>query len=297
MAKYVVAGVTGRVGSIVAAELLDRAECVTVIVRDGSRGREWGRRGAVVATGSLEDRRFLARTLREAAGFFTLLPENVAPDDFHGARRRMADAMAGGVQDGGVRHVVMLSAIAAHLPDGNGPAKDLHYCERQLAAHANLLTVLRACYFQDNVAGVIPAAIHAGVYPNFLAAADQPVPMIATGDIGRFAAHALANPPQRSETVDLFGPSYTVRQVADTLGRVLGTDLEVVDIPPAQQSDTLVEAGVPRPLAEAVAEMFAAFNSGLIRPQGDRQLVGAASIEETIKRYVPARTTAVMPAS
>lgn len=288
MAKYVIAGATGRVGSVVAAELLAREEAVTVIVRDEARGLEWARRGAEVAVGALDDRAFVARVVHDAAGFFTLLPENVVPDDFHSARRRMADAIASGVQNGGVTHVVMLSAIAASLPDGNGPAKDLYYCEQQLAIHAKPLTLLRACYFQDNVSSVIPAAVHAGIYPNFLASADAPIPMIATRDIGRFAAHALMNPPQRTEIIDLFGPSYTIRQVSEALGRVLGIDLKVVDVPPARQSDTLVEAGIPRPVADAVAEMFAAFNAGLITPQGDRRLIGATTIEETIKHYVPA---------
>jgi uncharacterized protein YbjT (DUF2867 family) len=297
MANYVVAGATGRVGSVVAAELLARGEPVTVIVRDEARALDWTTRGAEVAVGSLDDRAFVARVVQDATGFFTLLPENVAPDDFHGARRRMADAVAGGVQDGGVPHVVMLSAIAASLPDGNGPAKDLHYCERQLATHAKQLTLLRACYFQDNVSGVIPAAVHAGIYPNFLASADAPIPMIATRDIGHFAAHALLNPPQRIETIDLLGPSYTIRQVAEALGRALGADLAVVDIPPARQSDALVEAGIPRPVADAVAEMFAAFNAGLINPQGDRCLIGATTIEETIKHCVPGGRLAVMPAS
>jgi uncharacterized protein YbjT (DUF2867 family) len=276
---------------------LARHEAVTVIVRDQARGLEWAERGAELAIGSLDDRSFVARVVHDAAGFFTLLPENVAPHDFHGARRRMADAVAGGVQDGGVPHVVMLSAIAASLPDGNGPAKDLHYCERQLAIHAKQVTLLRACYFQENASGVIATALHAGIYPNFLASADAPIPMIATRDIGRFAARALLNPPQRTETIDLFGPSYTIRQVAQVLGRVLGKDLEVVDIPPARQSDALVEAGIPRPVADAVAEMFAAFNAGLITPQGNRRLVGATTIEETIKHYVTSGTMAVVPAS
>jgi uncharacterized protein YbjT (DUF2867 family) len=163
--------------------------------------------------------------------------------------------------------------------------------------HAKQLTLLRACYFQDNASGVIPTARHAGIYPNFLASADAPIPMIATRDIGRFAARALLNPPQRTETIDLFGPSYTIRQVAEVLGRVLGKNLEVVDIPPAQQSDALVEAGLPRPVANAVAEMFAAFNAGLIAPQGDRRLVGATTIEETIKHCVPSGIMPVVPAS
>jgi uncharacterized protein YbjT (DUF2867 family) len=297
MANYVVAGTTGRVGSVVAAELLARHHTVTVIVRNEERGLEWAGRGAEVAVGSLDDRAFVARVVRSAAGFFTLLPENVAPDDFHGSRRHKADAVASGVQDGGVPHVVMLSAVAASLPDGNGPAKDLHYCERQLATRAKQLTLLRASYFQDNVSDVIPAAVQGGIYPNFLASADAPIPMIATVDIGRFAAHALMNPPQRIETIDLFGPSYTIREVAEALGRVLGKHLEVVDIPAARQSDTLVEAGIPRPIADAVAEMFAAFNAGLIKPQGDRCLVGATTIDEVIRRCVPSRTMAVMGAS
>jgi uncharacterized protein YbjT (DUF2867 family) len=297
MANYVVAGATGRVGSIVAAALLARHETVTVIVRDEARGLEWATRGAEVAVGSLDDRAFVSHVVHDAAGFFTLLPENVAPDDFHGARRRMADAVAGAVQEGRVPHVVMLSAIAASLPDGNGPAKDLHYCERQLTMHAKRLTILRACYFQDNVSGIMPAAVHAGIYPNFLASADAPIPMVATCDVGRCAAEALLNPPSRTETIDLFGPSYRIRQVAVALGRALGKALEVVDIPASRQSDTLVDAGIPRPIADAVAEMFAAFNAGLITPQGDRHVVGATTIEDTIRRYVPSAPIAVMPGS
>jgi uncharacterized protein YbjT (DUF2867 family) len=286
MATYVVAGVTGRVGSVVADALLTRGEEVRVIVRDAARGGVWGQRGADVAIGSLDDPGFVGRTLREAAGFFTLLPENVAPDDFQGARRRMADAVAAGVRDSGVPHVVMLSAIAAVLPDGNGPAKHLHYCEQQLKAVAQRFTALRACYFQENLASVLPAATHAGIYPNFLASADSPIPMIATSDVGRFAADALMSAPTKTEVVDLFGPLYSIRQVAEHLGVSLRKTLVVVDIPPPRHSDTLVDAGVPRPIADAVAELFAAFNSGLIVPQGDRQLIGTTTIDTVIAQYV-----------
>lgn len=155
MAKYVVAGVTGRVGSVVAEELLARGERPTVIVRDSTRAADWSKRRATAAVGSLEDELFLSRTLDGADGFFMLLPENVPPHEFHEARRRMADAVAVAVAKRGVRHVAMLSAIAAVLPDGNRPAKDLHYCENRLRACGATLRALRACYFQDNVASVL----------------------------------------------------------------------------------------------------------------------------------------------
>src|SRR5262245_54525290 len=221
MATYVVAAVTGRVGSVVADALVKGGARVRVIVRDAGRGRVWGQRGADVAIGSLDDRAFVGRTLREASGFFTLLPENVAPDDFHGARRHMADAVAGAVPDGGVAPVVMLSALAAVLPDGDGPAQDLHYGGQQLRAVAGRFTPPPACYFQANLAGVPPAATDAGIYPNFLASADVPIPMIATSDVGRFAADALMNPPAQTEAIDLIGPLYSIRHVAEQLGAAL----------------------------------------------------------------------------
>ena len=121
VAKYVVAGVTGRTGSVVADALLARGDRPTVVVRDSARGAAWSRRGATVAVGSLDDESFLSRTLEGAAGCFALLPENVSPQAFHEARRRMADAMAAAVTKSGVPHVALLSAIAAVLPEGNGP--------------------------------------------------------------------------------------------------------------------------------------------------------------------------------
>ena len=94
MANYVVAGATGRVGSVVARELLSRRASVRVIVRSDQAATAWTKRGASVAMGSLHDEAFLATLFRGAQAAFVLLPENVDPTNFHGARRRMADAIA-----------------------------------------------------------------------------------------------------------------------------------------------------------------------------------------------------------
>jgi uncharacterized protein YbjT (DUF2867 family) len=296
MAKYVVAGVTGRVGSVLAEELISRGERPTVIIRDAARAVEWSRRGATVAVGSLEDESFLCRTLNAAAGFFMLLPENVSPQEFHASRRRLADSVVAAVTKSRVPHVAMLSAIAAVAPDGNGPAKDLHYCETRLRNCGATVTALRACYFQDNVASVLTPARQAGIYPNFLPSADFAVPMIATRDVGRLAASALTGPPPNSEVVDLFGPTYSVRQVAEHLGAALGKALQIVDIPPEEHVTALMNAGVPRQIAEAVAEMFAAFAAGLLVPRGDRRLSGSTTIDlviaECLRHYQAPELTA-----
>jgi len=194
----------------------------------------------------------------------------------------MADAIAKAVEKSRVPHVVMQSAFAASLRDRNGPGKDLHHLEGALRSTGATITIHRACYFQENVGSAIAPARHAGIFPNLMASADAAFPTIATRDVGRFAARALESPPAATEVVDLLGPAYSIRQMAEALGRALGRSLHVVDVPAAAQVDALTQAGLPREFAEAVAELHAAFAAGLIAPKGDRRLVGATLIDDVI---------------
>lgn len=288
MATYVVAGVTGHVGSVVAAELLARHHQVRGIVRDTARGAAWSAHGGEAAVGSLDDREFLTRTLRGAAGFFAILPENPFAADFHGDRRAMADAMAAAVKASNIPHVVLMSAVAASLAEGNGPANDLHYFERLLRATGVKLTIMRGCWFQENVGAVLGPATQAGIYPNLMASADAAFPTIATRDVGRIAASLLLSPPPGSEVIDLVGPAYSARDLASALGTALGKQLQVVDVPSAARADALVQAGLPRSFAEDVAELYACFESGRVRPEGDRMLSGTTTIQEVLPSLVGA---------
>jgi uncharacterized protein YbjT (DUF2867 family) len=282
MATYVVAGVTGRVGSVVASELRTQQHRVIGIARDAERGVAWAIGGGEAAYGSLDDAEFLTRTLHGVDGFFTLLPEDPFAADFHDERRAMADAIATAVRASGVPHVVLLSAVAASLPDGNGPAKDLNYLERVLRATGATLSIIRACWFQENVGAMLGPATAAGIYANFMASADAPFPTIATRDVGRVAASLLVSPPSTSEVIDLTGPSYSSRDLALALGSALGKELQVVDVPAAARAGALMQAGLPQPFAETVAELYACFESGRVRPEGDRALAGATTIHDVL---------------
>jgi uncharacterized protein YbjT (DUF2867 family) len=283
MSTYAVAGVTGRVGSVVATELLARGHRVRGISRDPTRAATWSAQsGGDAAIGSLEDREFLTQTLRDVAGFFTLLPEDPFSPDFHGTRRRMADAVAAAVRDTKVPQVVLLSAVAAMVADGNGPAIDLHYLEAALRSTGTNVTILRASWFQENVGAVVQAAAHAGIYPNLMFTADAAFPTVATRDVGGVAASLLLSPPPASEVVDLIGPAYSARDLALALGNSLGRQLEIIDVPPLARVGALVQAGLPQSFAEEVAELYACFEAGRIRPQGDRAMTATTTIHEVL---------------
>ena len=286
MSTYVVAGVTGRVGSVVAAELLARGQRVRGLTRDTARGAAWAAGGGEPVIGSLDDRELLTRALEGAAGFFALLPEDPLAADFHGGRRAIADAIVSAVREREVPHVVVLSAVAASLADGNGPAKDLHYLERTVRKTSARVTVIRASWFQENVGAVVPAARAEGIYPNLMGAADVAFPTVATRDVGRMVAALLLAPPPTSEVIDLVGPSYSARDLAKALGAALGKPLQVVDVPPPARVDALVQAGLPHSFAQEVAELYACVESGRVRPEGDRLISAATGIEQVLPALV-----------
>ena len=278
----VVAGVTGHVGSVVARTLLAQKQKVKVIVRDAAKGKEWSAAGAELAAGDLGDQAFLTAALEGASGFFTLLPPNVKAEDFYGDQKRVADAIAGAVKQSGVPHVVLLSSVGADLAEGTGPIKGLHYLEEKLRATGVKLSAIRAGSFQENFQNALGAARQAGIFPSFAGSADYAFPMIATKDIGTTAAQALLAPPAKSEVVDLHGPAYSNRQVAEKLGRALGKTLKLVEVPPADQIGAFLQAGFSKSTAETFAEMYAGFATGKITPKGDRMVQGKTEIDEAI---------------
>jgi uncharacterized protein YbjT (DUF2867 family) len=283
---FVIAGVTGHVGSVAAEKLIAEKQKIKVIVRDATKSAQWSQKGAEVAVGALDDPQFLAGALRGSSGFFTLLPPNYQSDDFYATQRRTADSIARAVKESAVPHVVILSSVGADLADGTGPIKGLHYLEGVLRATGTNLSTIRAGSFQENVALSLGPAKTQGIYPNFTPSADYAFPMIATKDIGALVARTLMFPPAKSEVVDLLGPAYSTRQVAEKLGEALGKTLRVVDIPPAGWVQALTQSGMPHSLAEIFAEMYAGFASGAIRPTGDRIVQGSTTIDEVIKSIV-----------
>jgi uncharacterized protein YbjT (DUF2867 family) len=285
---HVIAGATGRVGSVAAAALLAAGADTRVLVRETARGAAWADRGADVAVADLADRAALTAALTGADGLFVLLPFDLAAPDLRTHARTLTEAVAGAVRDSGVRHVVVLSSGGADLPGGTGPVVGLHDLEVALRATGAAVTAVRPGHFQEKVADVLDLARHSGVYPVLAASADTPHPLVATRDVGAVVARVLLDPPDRSQVLDVLGPVATEREVAAVLGAALGRDLEVVTVPEPAWADALVDAGLPRHAAEAVAELHRADDRGLLAPRGDRVEHGTTPLVETVARLVAA---------
>jgi len=283
---YVVAGVTGNTGSIVAETLLADGQKVRVVVRDAAKGEAWKARGAEVAVADLGDAAALAKALAGATGAYLLVPPNATTPDFPAYQHRVIDALVAAVREARVPHVVLLSSVAAHLPSGTGPIAAIHRAEAELGAiPGTALTALRAGYFMENLGGNF-GMLGQGLVASFMPQ-DLPIEMIATVDIGRTAATALREGPSGARVIELGGPARSMRDVATVLSAHLGKPLTVAEAPVSAMAPMLEGFGLSASLAGLYAEMTEGMIAGRIGFEGGhRRLEGSTSLEAFLPGFL-----------
>ncbi len=267
-AMYVIAGVTGHTGTVVAESLLAKGQAIRVIVRDAHKGAPWHARGAEVAVASLDDDEAIARALSGAQGAYVLLPPDATTTDFFGSRARMIDAVGRAAVRAGLPHLVFLSSIGAHVPKGHGPIGAPHLAERNFEQLGIATTFVRAAYFLENYGAVLPMATQDGVLPSFLPA-DFTHAVVATTDIGRTAAQALLDGPRGRRIIELSGPTdVTPADVAATLTALLARSVKIVEAPLDAVVPTFTSFGMSPHMAEIYREMYAGFIAGVVTWEG-----------------------------
>ena len=287
---FVVAGVSGHTGRVVAETLLERKQPVRVVVRDRAKGSSWESRGAEVAVASLEDAAASARAFQGAQGAYVLIPPRYQAEDPIAAQRPVVDAVAQAVKQSGIPHVVLLSSIGAQHATGTGPVRTLHYAEQAIGKAAKNITMLRAAYFLENWAAALGEAQTNGVLYSFVTPGRAlpmvagegvrlirsstivpPMTVVATHDIGRVAAEALLDPARGTRIIELVGPrDWTPEDVARELAEVLGRDVRVQGLPLEAMVPAFTAAGMSAGTVKLFQEMTDAINHGRMEREGGR---------------------------
>jgi uncharacterized protein YbjT (DUF2867 family) len=266
---YVVVGATGHTGNVVAEKLLANREKVRVVGRDERRLERFKQRGAEAFVGDVTDASAMVRAFSGAEAAYVMIPPNISSPSVLAYQQRVSEALAAALENNGVRHTVVLSSFGADKADKTGPVVGLHTLEKKLDAIPSLnVLFMRAGYFMENIlpqVNVIPSVgSMAGPVRSDLA-----LPMIATRDIGAFAAEALSRRDfqgkQRRELLGARDVTYT--QVARVVGAAIGkSDLTYKQLPAAPLKPALTQMGMSPNMADLLIEMAEALNSGHMRP-------------------------------
>lgn len=266
---YVVIGATGHTGNIVAENLLAKREKVRVVGRDERRLERFKQRGAEAFVGDATDAAAMARAFSGAEAAYVMLPPNITSPNVLGYQQRVGEALSAALENNGVRHAVVLSSFGADKADKTGPVVGLHILEQKLDAIPGLnVLFIRAGYFMENILPQVNVIQSVGSMAGPVRS-DLALPMIATRDIGDFAAEALSRRDfQGKQHRELLGArAVTYAQVAKEVGAAIGKpDLTYKQLPAAQLKPALTQMGMSPNMADLLLEMAEALNSGLMRP-------------------------------
>ena len=264
-APNVILGASGNTGSIITNFLLSKGHKVRVVGRDPGRLQPFARKGAEVFTAYLSDATALTKAFSGARAAYVMLPPIVSRED----QERESDAIAKAAKESGLPYAVHLSSYGAQVPQGTGPVTGLHSSEQKLNAVGGLNVLhLRPGYFMENSLMSIGMIRGMGMFGHALRP-DLKLPMIATRDVGDYAAQRLLHLDfSGKQTRELLGErDLSMTEATAAIGRGIGQpDLHYVQFPYDQMQQGLEQIGMSPKKAAVYIEMFTAVNTGVLVP-------------------------------
>jgi uncharacterized protein YbjT (DUF2867 family) len=283
---YAVTGITGKVGGALARTLLAANQPVRAVVRDADKAREWTRRGCEIAFASMNDASTLAAAFEGVTGVFILPPSEFDPAPGFPEARAVIDAVMTALERSRPGKVVCLSTIGAQAAPTNLLAQRT-LMEQALSTLTIPVTFLRPAWFMENFAWDVASARDEGLIASFLQPLDKPVPMIATVDVGRFAAELIQQDWTGRRIVELEAEDrVTPNEVAATFAKVLGRSVKAQVVPRATWASLFKSQGMKYPLPRI--RMLEGFNEGWIEFESDGAdiIKGRTGLETVLRGLV-----------
>jgi len=291
---YTILGATGNIGSVITKKLLEKGETVRVVGRNAARLQQYVHRGAEAFVADIKDAEALTRALTGARAAFLMMPPGMTSPDYPAEQEIESDAISAAAKNAGLQYAVNLSGIGAQAPAGTGPILGLHDFERKLNTVERLNVLhLRPAYFMENHLSAIQMIQMMGIFGGALKP-DLKIPMIATRDVGAYAAERLLKLDfSGKQTQELLGErDLSMTEVAASISRGIGKpDLRYVQFSYEQVEQTLVQMGLSTKTAAYLIEMFRGFNNGIVEGLEPRSAANTTptSIETFVKEvFAPA---------
>jgi len=291
---YTVLGATGNIGSVITKKLLEKGEKVRVVGRNAAKLEPYVHRGAEAFVADIKDAEAVTKALTGARAAFLMMPPGMTSPDYRAEQEVESYAISTAAKNSGLQYAVNLSSIGAQAPAGTGPILGLHDSERKLNAVERLNVLhLRPAYFLENHLSAISMIQMMGIFGGALKP-DLKIPMIATRDIGAYAAERLLRLDfSGKQTQELLGErDLNMTEVVAAISRGIGkSDLCYVQFSYEQVEQTLVQMGLSTKTAAYLIEMFEGFNNGIVAGLEPRSAANTTptSIETFVKEvFAPA---------
>mgnify|MGYP003575311416 FL=1 len=264
--KIIITGSLGNISKPLTAALVQKGHSVTVIASSNARQKEIEKLGASAAIGPVEDLSFLTETFTGADAVYCMIPranyfdQNLDLDAF---TRKIGNNYAEAIQQSGVKRVVFLSSIGAHLEQNSGIIQRYNEIEAVLNKLSDVsITFMRPTSFYYNLLAYIPMIKNQGVIAaNY--GGDQLIPWVSPNDIASAIAEEITTPLDGRKIRYVSSEELTGNETAKILGDAIGKpDLKWQLISDEEVLNGLVSVGMQPKIAQGLVEMYAGLYNG-----------------------------------
>ncbi|HTN16582.1 MAG TPA: NAD(P)H-binding protein, partial [Chitinophagaceae bacterium] len=270
--NIVLSGSLGNIGRPLAKILVQNGHSITVISSKAERQTEIEALGAKAAIGSIEDGAFLVRafhgadivylmeTLEAAGGFFN------KDLDYLEAIDRIVHHYKQAVLYAGIKKVIHLSSVGAHMNEGNGILKFHYNAENILRSLPEDVHIkfMRPVGFYTNMHSFIRTIKQLGIIVSNYGG-DRKEPWVAPADIAQVIAEEIGKPFTGRSVRYIASDEVSPNEIAQALGAAIGKpDLQWSVITDEALQNGMIAAGMNPDIAKGFVAMQAAQGNGLL---------------------------------
>lgn len=287
--KIIITGSLGNISRPLSISLISKGHQVSIVSSNKEKSGEIISLGAVPAIGSVSDERFLIDTFSGADLVYLMIPNDFSTNDLKGHIKEIGQHYANAIKASGVKKVVLLSSIGAHIEKGTGPIAGLFSVEQIFDKLENIdILTLRPAFFYNNFYANQDLIRHMGIIGSNYGA-DQPIIMVDPQDIAAVAAAKIQEGFTGKSILYIASDKRLLKEVAAELGKAIGKpELPWIAFDDAQAFEGMVGAGLTEEIAKNYVEMGTAIKSGVLWEDFDSNNTvptGKIKLEDFAKKF------------
>jgi uncharacterized protein YbjT (DUF2867 family) len=269
--KIVLTGSISNIGKPLVTELVGKGHSVTVISSNSGRKAAIEALGAKAAIGAMQDVLFLTQTFEGADVVYLMETMDAAggdvsaeENDFIAVINQIGQNYKQAIETAGIKNVIHLSSIGAHMDKGNGILIFHHHVEnilKQLPADVSIKT-LRPVGFFTNLFGAIDTIKNQGsIISNY--GGDRKEPWVSPLDIASVIAEEVEKPFDGRSVRYIASDEISPNEIAAALSKAIGKpDLQWQVISDKQLLSKWLSIGFNPLVAHGYIEMQASMGTG-----------------------------------
>jgi uncharacterized protein YbjT (DUF2867 family) len=292
--KITLTGSLGHISKPLTKELVQKGHTITVISSNSEKQKDIEALGATAAIGSIEDEGFLTAAFTGADAVYTMLPPPNFSDhgfDLVAHSQKIGNNYAQAIGHSGVKRVVHLSSIGAHLEKGSGLILFHHQLEGILNKFSDVaITFMRPVGFYYNLYNFLGGIKEAGMIASNYGAEDM-IPWVSLLDIATAIAEEIVMPIVSRKVRYVASEELTCNEVASILGAAIGKpDLKWILITDEELLSRYESFGMNKTIAAGLVEMQSNMHNGPF--YGDyylnRPVLGKVKLKDFAKEFAAA---------